>query len=273
MTAKLDANQRFIYRAAASTDAALLARSEPVERGSLVLAMPDAQAKGASGAVVLPAAEHVALTDLLAIVKSEFIDQQLGFPHLIMPPRSDTGDALQDVRDYCLVYDFTHQARALSVITKIERIAPASGVAVAPAQGSEISPALRGEFVEEMTGGGYFTADLWDALLADDSEAQNVKLLRARLNDDDAGLCAIVTGQVELRLLALFTRNEMRAKGVGRMLLGHFLQAARETTAPLVSASYAAEGGAEFYYDKYGFARTVGWTAHRPPAPDFFAPG
>jgi|GEM_PF-3298261 len=273
MTAKLDANQRFIYRAAASTDAVLLARAEPVERESLVLAMPDAQAKGAHGAIVLPAAEHVALTDLLAIVKSELVDKGLGFPRLIMPPRSDSGDALQDVRDYCLVYDFAAQARALSVITKIDRIQDAKGVSVSPVQGSEISATLRDEFVEEMTGGGYFTADFWESLLADGASALSVKLLCARLGDGDAGLGAIVAGQVELRLLALFTRSEMRGNGVGRMLLGHFLQAAREATAPLVSASYAAEGGAEFYFDKYGFARTVGWTAHRPPSPGFFAPG
>lgn len=273
MTAKLDANQRFIYRAAASTDAALLSHSDTLERGSLVLAIPDAQAMSASGAVVLPATEHVALTDLLAAVKSEFVDQGFGFPHIITPPHSGTGDALQDVRDYCLVYDFTRQARALSVITKIDRIQDVSGVRVSPAQSSEISRELRDEFIAEMSGGGYFTADFWESLLDDNAGAPNVKLVRARLGDEDAGLCAIVPGLVELRLLALFTRSELRGKGAGRMLLGHFLRSVKDAAAPLVSASFSAEGGAEFYFDKYGFARTIDWTAHRPPAPDFFAPG
>lgn len=273
MTPKLDANQRFIYRAAGSTDAALLSRSDTSERSSLVLAMPDAQAKGASGAVVLPATEHVALTDLVAAIKSEFVDRGRGFPHIIMPPHSDTGDALQDVRDYCLVYDFVEQTRALSVITKIDRIPDAKGVSVSPVAGSEISAALRDEFVKEMSGGGYFTADFWESLLEDNAGAQNVKFVRARLDGEDAGLCAIVAGQVELRLLALFTRNEFRAKGVGRVLLGHFLQAVKEATAPLVSASFSAEGACNYYLAKFGFEPMLQWSVHCPPAPGFFAPG
>ncbi len=273
MTAKLDANQRFIYRAAGSTDAALLSRSQPVERGNLVLAMPDAQSKNASGAIVLPATEGLALKDLLAIVKTEFVDQGLGFPRIIMPPHGGTGDALQDVRDYCLVYDFTRQARALSVITKIDRIQDVKGVSVSPAQGSEISDALRDEFIAEMSGGGYFTAGFWESLCDDSAGVQNVKLVRAQLDGEDAGLCVIVAGQVEFRLLALFTRSELRAKSVGRVLLGHFLQAVKEATAPLVSASFSAEGACGYYLAKFGFEPMLEWTVHSAPAPDFFAPG
>ncbi len=273
MTAELNANQRFVYRAAASTDAALLARATPVERDELVLAIPDAQREYATGAIVLPAGKSVALADLLATVKSQFIGQGLGFPHLIMPPPVRPADTLQDVRDYCLVYDFAQQARALSLFSKTEKIEDAPNVRIAASSGADIADELKREFAAEMSGGGYFTADFWASLLANAGEDADLSLIRASVDGEDAGLCAIVAGQVELRLLALFTRSKLRTKGVARALLAHFLQAAKDAPVPLVSASYPAEGPCEYYLKKYGFEPALELVVYRPPSPGFFAPG
>jgi hypothetical protein len=273
MTAELNANQRFVYRAAGSTDAALLAYAQPVERDELVLAIPDPQRKTASGAIVLPAGKEVALADLLATVKSQFTGQGLGFPQLIMPPPAGDTDALQDVRDYCLVYDFARQARALSIITRIDRIEDIAGISLSPAAPGDISAELRDEFVGEVSAGGYFTADFWEALLAGGADDAELSLIRATADGEDAGLALIVPGTAEFRLLALFTRSEFRAKSVGRLLCGRFIQAAQKASAPLVSASYPAEGACEFYLAKYGFEPMLHWVVQRPPSPDFFAPG
>jgi len=246
----VDANTRFIYRALVLNELKLLTGSEPQEEDGLAFA------SAGDGSAVLAVLDGTAsLEKLLAFVRL-LIGAGGQFARVIVP-----NPPPEEVHEYFYVYEFAETICEVSVLAKATKVKAATGVAVAPAQ--KLPDALASGLADSMACGS------GDAkrLLAGSTDA--LTTLEATKDGEAVGASAVFCADVECRLAGLFTLPDVRGQGVGRALLGRFLDTAQERGSLLVTSVYPPETEFKFYLARHGFSDVLQWRMYTPPAPDF----